>query len=169
MTLFFVILVVILVCFAGVLLKGAPYLPTLKAQGNIALDLLDLQPGQKLLELGSGDGTVLKLAAERGIRSVGIELNPILVIVSRIRLRKYGSLVEVRWGNFWAKPWPTADGVFVFLLDKYMLRLDAQMSQYGTRLVSIAFAVPDKKPAKRKRGVFLYDNTDTKTATEYHR
>jgi SAM-dependent methyltransferase len=157
MTILFIVMVIVLACFAGVLLKGAPYLPTLKTQGNTALDLLDLRPGQTLLELGSGDGTVLKLAAQRGIRSVGIELNPILVIVSKIRLRKYGSLVEVRWGNFWKKPWPKADGVFVFLLDKYMLRLDAHMSQYGANLASIAFAVPGKKPTKTMNGVLLYD------------
>ncbi len=161
-TIVFIVVGIVLACFAGVLLKGAPYLPTLRAQGNTALDLLDLQPGQTLLELGSGDGTVLKLAAERGIRSVGIELNPILVVISKIRLRKYDNLVEVRWGNFWAKPWPQADGVFVFLLDKYMSRLDARMNAYGGRLASIAFAVPGKKPAHNKNGVLLYDYSASK-------
>lgn len=156
-TILFIIFGVLLACFAGVLLRGAPYLPTLRAQGNTALDLLNLRPGQTLLELGSGDGTVLKMAAERGIRAVGIELNPILVIVSKIRLRKYGDLVEVHWGDFWATDWPKYDGVFVFLLDKYMVRLDEHMLLHGGKLVSIAFEVPGKEPAKKQNGVLLYE------------
>lgn len=157
MTIIFIVLGVVGACFAGVLLLGAPYLPTLRAQGKTALDLLQLRPGQTMLELGSGDGTVLKLAAERGIRAVGIELNPILVVLSKVRLRKYGDLVEVRWGNFWSKEWPKADGVFVFLLDKYMSRLDSRMVRQGGRLVSVAFRVPGKKANKIENGVFMYD------------
>lgn len=153
---FFILFGVLLAFFAGVLLRGAPYLPTLKAQGNTALDLLNLRPGQTLLELGSGDGAVLKLAAERGIHVVGIELNPLLVIISRFRLRKYGDLVEVRWGDFWSTQWPNADGVFVFLLDKYMVRLDEHMQQHGGKLASIAFTIPNKEPAAKHNGVVLY-------------
>lgn len=156
MIVFFIVFGMLLLLFAGVLLRGAPYLPTLKAQGETALDLLKLRPGQTLLELGSGDGAVLKLAAERGIHAIGIELNPLLVVVSRIRLRKYGDLVEVRWGDFWSTPWPKADGVFVFLLDKYMVRLDEHMQPYGGKLASIAFTIPGKEPVSKQNGVVLY-------------
>ena len=50
--------VVLILAFGAVMLVGAPYLPTLGKQVNSALDLLDLKKGQRLLELGAGDGTV---------------------------------------------------------------------------------------------------------------
>lgn len=71
----------VIIIFGFVILFGAPYLPTLKPQIKIALDMLDLQPGQTLIEIGSGDGRVLKAAAERGWNAVGYELNPVLVEV----------------------------------------------------------------------------------------
>jgi hypothetical protein len=59
------ILLVFIICFAGVLTVGAPYLPTLKQQVVTALELAQLKPGQSLLELGCGDGKVVLAAANQ--------------------------------------------------------------------------------------------------------
>jgi hypothetical protein len=48
--------IAVVMFFGFVILFGAPYLPTLKPQTNAALDLLDLKPGQTLLELGLWPG-----------------------------------------------------------------------------------------------------------------
>lgn len=146
--------------FGFVVLFGAPYLPTLGRQQETALDLLDLKPGQTLLELGCGDGKVLAAAAERGIKVIGIELNPLLAFVSWARTRKYGVQVKVIWGSFWREEWPLTDGIYVFLLDKYMKKLDTNIIQKypgrNVKLVSFAFRIPGKKPAKSRHGLFLY-------------
>ncbi|HVA10575.1 MAG TPA: methyltransferase domain-containing protein [Candidatus Dormibacteraeota bacterium] len=155
----FVIIGGLLICFCGVVLVGAPYVPTLKPQVTAALELADLKPGQTLLELGCGDGKVLIAAAQQGIRAVGYELNPILALIAWLRTRRYGSLVHVIWGNFWQRPWPPAEAIFVFLLPKYMPKLHKKCMQYTYRpikLVSFAFEVPDKKPMRQKAGVYLY-------------
>ncbi len=142
--------------FTGVLLYGAPYVPTLRPQVETALDLLALKPGQTLLELGCGDGKVLRAAAERGLQAVGVELNPVLALVAWVRTRRYGGAVRVVYGNFWQVNWPPSDGVFVFLLDRYMGKLDVRMQEYRRPLVSVAFKIPDKLVASEKNGVFLY-------------
>jgi protein-L-isoaspartate O-methyltransferase len=147
--------------FALVIFVGAPYLPTLNPQAEAALDMLDLKPGQTLLELGCGDGKLLILAAERGLNVVGVELNPILALISYVRTRKYRSQVRVICANFWKLTWPKSDGVFVFLLDKFMPKLDQRMLTQGGRLASVAFAVPRRKPLKEHAGVFLYDYTSS--------
>ncbi|HSX05613.1 MAG TPA: methyltransferase domain-containing protein [Candidatus Saccharimonadales bacterium] len=152
----FIVIFVVLVAFAGVILRGAPYLPTLRTQGEAALELLGLKPGETLLELGSGDGQMLVLAARAGLQAVGIELNPFLVIVSRLRTWRYRKQVRIIWGDFWHVPWPECDGVFTFLLGKFMPRLDKRMQHIKKPLASFAFKIPDKPIQAEKAGVYLY-------------
>lgn len=146
--------------FAGVIAFGAPFLPTLSKRVEDALDLLDLKEGQTMLELGSGDGRLLRAAARRGVKSVGYELNPLLVIYSRLTTWRYRSLVQVRWGNYWNKTWPPSEGMYVFLLQPYMSKLHNKIVQYTKdepyKLVSFGFDIPDKKPKKSVDGMHLY-------------
>ncbi len=154
------VIVVIVLCFALVVFIGPPYLPTLTPQVKTALDLLDLKPGQTMLELGCGDGKVLVAAAQRGWKVIGIELNPILVVVCIVRTWRYRHLVKVRWGNYWdLKLWAPAEGIFGFVLPRYMNKLDRLIVKWQTgpvKLASFAFAIPDKKIDRQKNGVFLY-------------
>lgn len=147
----------IVATFSLVIFVGAPYLPTLSPQIRAAFDLLEMEKGQTLLELGSGDGKVLLAAAQSGYKAVGIEINPLLVLVSRWRTRNYRKSVRVIWGNYWKVAWPEADGVFVFLLDRFMPELDGRMQEYRKPLVSVAFKIPDKKISSEQEGVFRYD------------
>jgi SAM-dependent methyltransferase len=156
---FWVFVVLVFVSFTFVVFVGAPYLPTLKQNVGPALDLIDLQKGQKLLELGSGNGRVMLEAASRGIEVVGIELNPFLVLASRWKLRKYRKTTKVIWGDFWRTTWPDVDGIFVFLLVPYMPKLNQEIQKRcknSVKLVSFAFEIKDKKPSKTKKGIFLY-------------
>lgn len=146
-------------CFTFVLLFGAPFLPTLRPQIDAALDLLDLSPGEMMLELGCGDGRVLSAAARRGIRSVGYELNPILVFIARLRTRRYGEQVSIVWGDYWRSDWPPAQGIFAFILPRYMGKLHKKIMRYTARplrVASFAFEIPKKQPYTSTKGIFLY-------------
>ena len=146
--------------FGFVVLVGAPYLPTLDNHKKQALDMLNLKPGNTMLELGCGDGRVLVAAAERGIRCIGYELNPILVLTALWQTRKYRKLVTVRLRNYWGVKLPEADGIFVFLLPKYMPKLNNKIIQeFGkpVKLISVAFEIPGKKPSRKGKGLFLYE------------
>lgn len=157
-----IIAVLVVVCFTGVLLAGAPYLPTLKPQVKTALELANLQPGQTLLELGCGDGRVLLAAARQGINAVGYELNPLLALLAWARTRRYRRQIRVVWGDFWRANWPPADVIFTFLLPRYMAKLDKKCLRHPhkpVRLLSFAFAIPGKKPSHRKNGLYVYDYT----------
>ncbi len=151
---------IVAVCFSGVLLFGAPYLPTLRPQVKAALQLVDLKPGQTMLELGCGDGRVLIAAAKKDIRAVGYELNPVLAAIAWLRTRRYRRRVKVVWGDFWRADWPPAEAVFTFLLPKYMSKLDKEIREYRhkpVKLASFAFKIPGKKPKSEKDGVYLYE------------
>ena len=155
----FLVVAVVLICFTGVLLFGAPYLPTLRRQTEVSLKLADLKAGDRLLELGCGDGRMVLAAARRGIKVVGYELNPILAFIAWLRTFRYRSNVRIIWGDFWRKDWPEAEAVFVFLLPKYMSKLDKKLVRYPhkpLKLVSFAFTIPDRAIDTEERGVYLY-------------
>lgn len=148
-----------LLCFAGVLLVGAPYLPTLSPQVTAALELAKLSPGQTLLELGCGDGKVVLAAAKQGYRIVGYELNPILALIAWVRTRRYKDLVTIKCANFWKGRLPPADAIFVFLLPKFMTALNNKVMQdYNTpvKVVSFAFTIPGRDATQVLDGVYLY-------------
>ncbi|HET7320330.1 MAG TPA: methyltransferase domain-containing protein [Candidatus Saccharimonadales bacterium] len=150
----------VVACFGFVIARGAPYLPTLSRQVESALELANVMPGRTLLELGCGDGKVLVAAAQTGLHVVGYELNPILFLVAWLRTRRFGRQVRVVLGDFWRKDWPEADAIFVFLLDKYMLKLDKKITQYNHKpvaLVSFAFKLPNREADAEKNGVYLYE------------
>ncbi len=151
--------VVIILIFSSVLLFGAPFLPTLKKQVDEALDLLALQPGERLLELGCGDGRLLRAAAKRGIKAVGYEINPLLVLYCKVRCWRERKLISVHWRNFWHISLQGSDGIYVFLLKPYMTKLNNKIIQeidHPTRVVSLAFAFPKRQPAKTFNGLMLY-------------
>ncbi len=150
---------VLVLLFGFVVLFGAPYLPTRRLEAETALDLLDLKPGQTLYELGCGDGRVLKRAAQRGLNAVGYELNPLLVLTARLNTWRYRKQVKVVWGNFWRADLSQADGIFVFLIDRFMEKLDKKIEseiKKPVKLVSFAFQIPNKKYSKAQNGLFLY-------------
>lgn len=153
------LLLMLIGLFSFVLLFGAPYLPTLKKQQRDALDLLGLKEGQVLVELGSGDGRMLAAAAQQGIRTIGYELNPLLALYSWLATRKYKGLVTVKWANFWKHPLPECDGIYVFLLDRFMPRLYKKITQENSKsvkVVSFAFEFPTKKHTTERSGLYLY-------------
>lgn len=162
-----VIVGAVVLIFGFVIWVGAPYLPTMRLQTQTALDLLDLKPGQTMVELGSGDGRVARAAAQRGLNVVGYEVNPLLVVFSRGLNWRYRKQVTIVWGNMWASQWPEeADGMFTFLLDRFMQRLDKKLIQTYSgktiKLASFAFEVPDRQHDKEKNGIFLYTYNHTR-------
>ena len=160
MTILILIGAVAILLFGGVVAFGAPYLPTLSTRVEDALDLLDLKEGQTMLELGCGDGRLLKAAAKRGITAVGYELNPLLVAYAKISCWPQRSKVTVYWGDYWRKDWPPADGMYVFLLKPYMSKLHNKLTHYASKrklsVVSFAFEIEEKKHVKEQKGMFLY-------------
>lgn len=155
----FVLVIVIAYSFAVGVMFGAPYLPTLDAQRRTALDMLDLKPGQTLYDLGCGDGRMLKAAAGRGLNAVGYEMSPLLVLIARLVNFRHRKQVKVVLGDYWRADISEADGIFVFLLDKYMAKLDRKVSALNKpiKVASYTFQIPGKKPLRKENAVYLYE------------
>lgn len=149
----------IFLLFAFVVVRGAPFLISHSQAIDKGIDLLDLESGQTLLDLGSGNGAVLVAGAKRGLNVIGYELNPILVVWSRLRLRKYGKKAKVFWGDYWTSNWPKADGIYIFLLPRYTNKLDQTIKKNlstKAKVVSYSAEIPNRKPIKKDYGLYLY-------------
>ncbi|MBI3984126.1 hypothetical protein HY346_02390 [Candidatus Microgenomates bacterium] len=138
---------------------GAPWLPSHRLAVKRGLELLNLKPGQLLVDLGSGSGTVLLLAAQQGIRSIGYEISPVLWLWSWLRTRRYRRLVTIKFGNYWHQPLPVADGIYVFLMERFMPKLDQKLKSELSRptsVVSFGFKIGARPIVERRFNVYLY-------------
>ena len=155
-----ILLAICLLLFGLVIFIGAPYVPTLASQQREALKLLGLKKGQTILDLGSGDGRLLREAARQGYGAVGIEANPLLVLISYVVCLPYRKNIRIIWGDMWRTKWPKTDGIYVFLHTRFMKRLDNKIiQQYSSEkinVVSYAFEIPGRKVVKKHKGLFLY-------------
>lgn len=162
------ILVILAVAFGLGAWLGAPYLPILSRDSAALLELSQLQPGQTLIDLGSGDGRLLRHAAARGIRCIGYEINPFLVLISRLVTWRYRRLITIHLADFWHVTLPPADAVYVFLIQRYMARLDRKLTAEitrPTRVVSFVFEIPHRQPVQRNSNTFVYAYGPTKTSS----
>lgn len=154
---------IVLASMLYIALRGAPYVPT--KQRVIERLFEDFQFGSNdlLVDLGSGDGRVLLAAANRGIKSIGYELNPLLVAYSRWRTARYHQSTTIVAGDFWRSSLPRETTVvFVFLAGPFMDRLDKKLTQdakqLGRNVTLISYGVPmnQKTPLRTTANFYIY-------------
>lgn len=140
-------------------LTGAPFVPSTKATSKAMIDLAQIKPGMKVYDLGSGDGRLLILAAKKGAKAVGLEINPFLVLLTQLKIfwfsLKGGGLKgvthgtnEVRWQSFWNANLSEADVIFVYLLPWKMEALARKLQKElkpGSLVISNSFIFPKWK------------------------
>lgn len=147
MSIAFWIFFAFVILFSFVIIRGAPYVPSQKKYIKRALTkLYPLSAKDTLVDVGSGDGIVLRLAAKRGARAVGFELNPLLVLVSKF-LCLGDPKITTRWADFWRVPLPDdTTVVYVFMVEKMSKKLEQKIQDEATRLhrdlTVIAFGIP---------------------------
>ena len=148
--------------FFLIVFRGAPYVPTHQRVIDSLFSMYDFQPGEVLVDLGSGDGRVLEAAARRAVHSVGYELNPFLALYSRWRLRRYRDTI-VRCQDFWQSSLPQETAVvFVFLAGPFMDKLERKIQSEATRLgheihlISYGMKLKGSTPFAEKGGLVHY-------------
>lgn len=151
------------VSFGFVVFFGAPYVPTRRRQLAVAFDeLYKLGPKDVLVDIGSGDGAVLLAAAARGAHAIGYELNPILVVVSKLRCRGSKN-ITIRWANMWQQNLPAETTVVYGFMEQHYLRRTTRYLQAQANLrkkpiyfISYAFLLAGYSPQKTVGAFHLY-------------
>lgn len=154
--------VILFVSSVGPLFTGAPWTPTPFSTVRRMLRLANVQPGETVYDLGSGDGRVLWVAArEFGAWAVGVEIDPLRFAWTRlaIKLLGLGERVRVSRANLFDVDLSGADVVVLYLLPKANGRLAPKLLRElrpGARVVSHAFIVPELRLAAEEQGVRVY-------------
>jgi hypothetical protein len=129
-------LLFILVLFFGVVVfRGSPYVPSHKEHVRQAFsELYKMNKNDLLVDIGSGDGIILREAAKTGATAIGFEINPILVLVSSILSRKYKK-VQVKLADFWLTKLPDETTVvYVFSVTRDVKGIAERVQKESNRL-----------------------------------
>ena len=133
--------------------KLAPYYPTPLTIVERMLDLGALKPGEKMFDLGSGDGRIVIMAAQKyGADAAGVELDSDLVAASQEKIRQLGlKNARIIYGDILKQNYSSANLITVYLLPESNIKLqpilEAQLKP-GTRVVAHDFGVGSWKPVK---------------------
>jgi len=142
-------------------LKGGPFIRSAKKRIETMMELANIKQGERVVDLGSGDGTLVLKAARRGAYAVGIEINPFLVWYARLRIKKAGLArnASIIRGDLWRYALSDTDTVFLYLLPSTMEELKEKLLRElppHARIVSNAFPLMGWTPIIEKNNVFLY-------------
>jgi protein-L-isoaspartate O-methyltransferase len=130
----------------------APYVVSPQEIVDRMLEMADLRPGEKLYDLGSGDGRILITAVVRfKAKAVGVEISDDLVSSTNARIRRLGldNDAQVIHGNFLDVDLSPADVVTLYLATDANEILRPNLEKYlkrGSRVVSHDYTVPGWKP-----------------------
>ena len=135
-------------------------------ESDAMLTLARVEPGDVVFDLGSGDGRIVILAAQKyGAAGVGIELDPRLVQISREVAREGAVDDRVAFveGDLFTADISTATVVTLYLNRPTNLRLEPKLKhelRAGTRIVSQQFPIgswqPDKTVVVEGVALFLW-------------
>jgi tRNA1(Val) A37 N6-methylase TrmN6 len=92
--------------------KLAPYYPTPSSIVLKMLELVDLKKGEKMFDLGSGDGRIVIMAAQKfKAQAVGVEFDRDLVKQSSDRIEKLGlsKTAQIIYGDLMEQDYSSAD------------------------------------------------------------
>jgi SAM-dependent methyltransferase len=115
------------------------------------LKLADVKPSDHVIDLGSGDGRIVIVAAKHfGARGLGVEIVPELVEKSRDNARRAGvaDRTEFRVQDLFATDLSQATVITMYLLPEVNLQLKPKLQKLkpGTRIVSHDWDMGDWKP-----------------------
>lgn len=130
--------------------KDAPWVATSQILINRMLAMAEIAPGDRLVDLGSGDGRTVITAAKQGVEAHGVELDQNLVALSRRNAEAAGvqKLARFKQADIFEADFSSASVVTIFMLGDVNLRLRPKLlaMKPGTRIVSNTFGMDDWEP-----------------------
>lgn len=144
-------------------LNGAIYDPSRKKDVEKMVEVAEIKGNEVSADLGSGDGRVVIAFAKKGIQAHGYEINPLLVLLSKINIRREGlkGKAFIHWKSFWKADLSKYDIITVFQVDFAMSKLEKKISKElkpGAKVISNQWTFPKWKHSKYEKGIYVYES-----------
>jgi hypothetical protein len=141
-------------------LPGAFYYPTENKSVQTIFKNIHPQKNDLLIDLGSGDGRIIIAAAQKGIKSIGYELNPLLIHKSRQKIKKLNLslLAKIEAKNFWKADFNKATVICIYQFPQYMEKLEKifQKTNHPITIITNSYPLPKQKPYLVKDKLYFY-------------
>jgi cyclopropane fatty-acyl-phospholipid synthase-like methyltransferase len=129
-------------------MHGAPFVGTRNKELISILSQANLKQGQSFLELGCGDGRVIRTAVKKfHVRGTGIDVNAAFILWARFWSWVEGlSGIDFRLGNVKTYSFKDVDVIYMFLLPRLIHTFSDRLAREvdpGTLVISHGFTVPD--------------------------
>ena len=138
-----------------------PFVTTSSDNLKTVIELAEVMPGMKVIDLGSGDGRVVLEFAKHGAIVHGFEIKPELIERSRKRIldANLSNNATIFEKSFWDVDLSAYDMIYIYgmqsILGKLEQKLEAEMKP-GAKFISNIFRLPRWKAKKIKDSVNLY-------------
>lgn len=157
------ILAVVVLILGFTAFFGAPYVPSRRKELKMLFDeTYKLNPNDTLVDLGSGDGVVLRVAREYGASAVGYELGPVYYLLSKI-LARGDKRQSIHMTSYWSADFPKGTTVVYAFSDGRdiakvgrLVREQSDKLQKTLTLITLGAQLADYKPTKTFRAYHIY-------------
>ncbi|NQU82383.1 MAG: hypothetical protein HQ539_00315 [Parcubacteria group bacterium] len=173
---FFVLLLAVTFAWAGI--RGAPWVPTWGKDVKRFLKLADIKRGERVYDLGCGDGRMVASASKAGGSAVGFEISLFPYFIAKIRgiflkikhdkrgrsSHSVAWCYKIKYKDFWGADLSDADVVYFFLMPKIYPKLKEKLEKElkkGTRVIAYVWPIEGWQAIKvdkhkRKPDIYLY-------------
>ena len=130
--------------------KDVVWVPSPEALVGKMLDMAKVTPQDLVMDLGSGDGRTVIMAAKRGATAIGVEYNPEMVTLSRTNAQTAGVTGKATFmqADLFQTDLSKPTVITMFLLPSINMKLRPTLLNLkpGTRIVSNTFDMEDWQP-----------------------
>jgi SAM-dependent methyltransferase len=146
---------------------GAPWLPAPLRTVRKMLQRAGVQPGQRVVDLGAGDGRIVIAAALWfKAEAVGVEIDPVRCAIANTLIRMLGlrDRAHVQYGNLFEFDLSDVDVVTLYLWPSTNQRLRSRLLKQlrtGAKVVSYKFSLygwtPIDPDGHNAQGILVYE------------
>lgn len=141
--------------------RGVPFVPLTRRQLGVINKHIKLKSTDKIVDLGCGDGRVLRIFEKQGVRDLtGYEINFWVYLLAKARNKISKSKSKIYLKNFKKVNLSEYNIVFCYLsdycMDSLKEKLDKELKP-GTKIISYIFEAKDWREPK-----IIYTNKENK-------
>jgi hypothetical protein len=142
----------------------APFWPSSQKKTQLMVKLTQIQPGDTIYELWSGDGRILRACLPyHPHKIVGYEISWILILYSRLFNRLHKENIQYKRVDLFQQDFRDADVIFCFLLPQAVQRVEQEIRptlKPWTRFVTNIFKLEHTEHHHKEGSLYVYIKTE---------